>query len=193
MRSQKSLFAPPNPKTLSADDLVEFHAARLLLLLHLCGSKNQIEGLTKLAKLDFFVRYPEYFQRAIADRAEEAGLQLAPLTSSTHPTSAPVESPMIRFFYGPWDKRYYQVIPYLESRQLLFVEKNKNRFRFTLSEKGLSLAKQLALEPAFVKLCEQMSAVKKVFGTMKGTELNDLIYRLFDTEIAQRSLGEKIQ
>jgi hypothetical protein len=51
---------------LSADSVVEFHAARLLLLLNLCGTAGRIDGLTKLAKLDFFVRYPDFY--AVARR-----------------------------------------------------------------------------------------------------------------------------
>ena len=40
---------------LVADDITELHAARLLLLLKHCGHEGTINGLTKLAKLDFFV------------------------------------------------------------------------------------------------------------------------------------------
>ena len=46
---------------LSADDIIEFHLARLLLLLKFCGTAGRIEGLTKMAKLDFFARYPDFF------------------------------------------------------------------------------------------------------------------------------------
>ncbi len=61
-----SLHCYPAGLPLTADQITEFHAARLMLLLHLCGVKNRIEGLTKLAKLDFFVRYPAFFLRAAA-------------------------------------------------------------------------------------------------------------------------------
>jgi hypothetical protein len=52
---------------LSADNIVEFHAARILLLISLCGTSNRIDGLTKMAKLDFFVRYPNFFAVAKND------------------------------------------------------------------------------------------------------------------------------
>ena len=63
MRSLNRVGAQPRPAwPLAADDIVEFHAARLLLLMEICGVKGRIDGLTKMAKLDFFSRYPDFFQ-----------------------------------------------------------------------------------------------------------------------------------
>ena len=94
MRSIANLGTSPAALPIIAEDLVEFHAARLLLLFNICGINNQIDGLTKMAKLDFFVRYPEFFEEVTA----HLGLK-SPTTMSTR------ESGMVRFHYGPWDKR----------------------------------------------------------------------------------------
>jgi hypothetical protein len=53
---------------LDVDDVPEFHAARLLLLLRFYGRSpgGEIAGRTKLAKLDFFVRYPRFLEAAVA-------------------------------------------------------------------------------------------------------------------------------
>ena len=61
MRSVHSISKVKRSVPILADDITEFHAARLLLLFHVCGTKGQIDGLTKMAKLDFFVRYPSFF------------------------------------------------------------------------------------------------------------------------------------
>jgi hypothetical protein len=64
MKSFNTLGASPAGLPVAADDLLEFHAARLLLLFKFCGKTNRnsglprIDGLTKMAKLDFFVRHP---------------------------------------------------------------------------------------------------------------------------------------
>jgi hypothetical protein len=53
-----------------SDEIIEFHAGRILILIGTCGVKNKItgeislEGLTKFAKLDFFIRYPHHFRTA---------------------------------------------------------------------------------------------------------------------------------
>lgn len=95
MKSIQVIASREKALPIAADEITELHAARLLLLLNLCGSKGKISGLTKLAKLDFFSRYPDFFERATA----ELGNRAAPVTDSK-------ESPMIRHNYGPWDHRY---------------------------------------------------------------------------------------
>ncbi|MCU0694603.1 MAG: hypothetical protein MUF54_24755 [Polyangiaceae bacterium] len=64
INSARSLGSYPAARPLTGDQATEFHAARLLLPLHLGSAKTSIDDLTKLAKLDFFVRYPEFFSRA---------------------------------------------------------------------------------------------------------------------------------
>src|ERR1035441_3744832 len=64
MRSLNHLGSSPMSLPLSADDIVEFHAARLLLLVDICGTGGRIDGLTKMAKMDFFARYPQFFEVA---------------------------------------------------------------------------------------------------------------------------------
>jgi hypothetical protein len=108
MKSVKSLGNSPAGLPISADDLLEFHAGRLLLLFKFCGTAGRIDGLTKMAKLDFFVRYPQFFEKACKV-----------LGSQTEPSTRTVESSMIRFHYGPWDDRYYHVLGYLEAKGLL--------------------------------------------------------------------------
>src|SRR6188768_3489489 len=98
MKALRRLGQTPAGARLLADEVLEFHAARLILLLRLCGTANRIDGLTKLAKLDFFVRYPKFFERAVGGRAAMAS----------------TESSMVRFHYGPWDRRYYHVLSFLE-------------------------------------------------------------------------------
>ena len=181
MKSLKNINDLPAGLPLAADDLLEFHAARLLLLFKVCGVAGRIDGLTKMAKLDFFVRYPLFFKEA----CKALGLE----TQSTETT---VESSMIRFHYGPWDDRYYHVLAFLESTGLLEVTKVKNAFTLKLTEKGQSAAKQLADDDAYAPLVEQMKHVKKALGAKAGSSLKKLIYTVFEKEVGQRTLGETI-
>lgn len=182
MKSLKNINDLPAGLPLAADDLLEFHAARLLLLFKLCGVAGRIDGLTKMAKLDFFVRYPQFFNEACKAIGIEA-----------EATDTSVESSMIRFHYGPWDDRYYHVLAFLESTGLLEVTKVKNAFVLALTDKGKSAAKQLADEPEYGTLVEQMKRVKKALGKQAGSSLKKLIYKVFEKEVGQRSLGETIQ
>ena len=187
MQSLKTIGKLSIGRTLVADDMIEFHASRLLLLIMLCGVRNRedgthrIEGLTKLAKLDFFVRYPAFFQRAAIY-----------LNAKIKVEEAAPESKMIRFHYGPWDKRYYQVIPFLEARGLLEVTKHGNAYNFSLTTKGTEIGQKLAKDDSFNTLTSRMRDVKKVLGGKNGTALKDLVYQLFEEEVADKKLNTTI-
>lgn len=182
MRSFNSLGNSPAGLPVAADDLLEFHAARLLLLFKLCGTKGRINGLTKMAKLDFFVRYPQFFNAA----CEVLNLPAESATKS-------VESSMIRFHYGPWDDRYYHILAYLEGKQLLNVAKDNQAFTLSLTDEGKKIADQLAKDESFASLVAQMQQVKKALGSKAGSTLKNLIYQIFEKEVAQRPLGETIE
>src|ERR1039457_1668708 len=168
MRSIANVAMSPAALPIIADDLVEYHAARLLLLFRVCGKNDRIEGLTKLAKLDFFVRYPEFF--------EQVCLHLGLAASAPIKTR---ESGMIRFHYGPWDKRYYQVLAYLEGRELVTVSKEGSAFIFSLTPKGVQVAGKFRKASPFGELVAQMKAVKKVLGSKSGSKIKNLIYNMF--------------
>jgi len=182
MRSIRAIAAFPRAIPLAADDVMEFHAARLLLLLHHCGSGDTIHGLTKLAKLDFFVRYPAFFGR-VANRLGR-------------PVSTPErepESAMVRHHYGPWDKRYYQVLGSLRACGLIAVQKSGNAYDFSLTALGKEKAESLSQREPFMPIVEHMQIVKKVLGRKSGTQLKSLVYDVFDVEVTQRKLGDVIR
>jgi hypothetical protein len=181
MRSMNTLGNMPASLPLAADDITEFHAARLLLLLHLCGNDDMINGLTKLAKLDFFIRYPDFFERI----ARHLGQVASAATQQ-------IESVMVRHHYGPWDKRYYQILGFLEARGLMMVSKHNNSYDFVLTPLGHDRAKMLSKNEAYRPLADQMKAVKKLLGRKRGTQLKDLVYKVFDEEVKQRKIGEVI-
>lgn len=182
MKSVRALGRSPRSLPLPADDIVELHAARLLLLFHYCGSGEKIEGLTKLAKLDFFVRYPSFFERAARYLGKDIPAE-----------SGQIESLMVRHHYGPWDKRYYQVLAFLEARSLITVKKRGTTYDFALMELGQKKAKTLSKSKPFAPLIEQMKAVKKLLGRKNGTQLKNIVYEIFDEEVKQRRLGDLIK
>lgn len=182
MRSIRNLRDYSAGLPLLADDIVEFHASRLILLLALVGAGGSIKGLTKLAKLDFFVRYPDFFAAVLANSQ-----QSVPFSDGF------TESSMIRYHYGPWDPRYYHVLAYLESKGLVKIDKVDGKaFQFTLTDLGQEIASKFAADPNFESLVEHMAKVKKTLGSKTGSSLKKLIYATFDKEVTQLPLGEII-
>jgi hypothetical protein len=189
MRSLNRIAGRSIALPLSADDIIEFHLARLLLLLKFCGTAGRIDGLTKMAKLDFFARYPDFFKVAKAAVAKDEGKSESLSPSATHI----VESAMVRHHYGPWDKRYYQVLSVLEAKGLIVVAKEGNSYRITLTDLGSDRARTLSTKSSFTELVARMKDIKKTFGAMKGNKIKQLIYEVFDAEVGQRARGEVIE
>ena len=81
----------------------EFHVARLILLLKAAAGRSDkpIKGIMKLAKMDFLLRYPNCLARVLKAIGKEAKAQEIPTEELNT-----IEARMIRFRYGPWDKRY---------------------------------------------------------------------------------------
>ena len=183
MKSIKNLKEHPTSLPLLADDILEFHAARLLLLFKICGDKGQVKGLTKMAKLDFFVRYPQFFRIV----AKFLGKDVA-----SDPDELEVESKMVRYHYGPWDQRYYHVLAYLEAKRLISVKKEGTAIVLNLTDLGDEIAAKFEQNIVFAGLVEQMRQVKDVMGSKRGNELKSLIYQIFDQEVAKLAMGEEI-
>lgn len=139
----------PLYRALDPDDLLDFHAARLLILLEVCGGgdrSRRIDGRTKLAKLDFFLRYPRFLEEAHRQLAREG--QVSRSFISEHPES---EAPMIRYRYGPWDPRYRDYLAFLESRELLRVVGTTIE-GYSLTAAGRRMAQALIQLPVFAPL-----------------------------------------
>jgi DNA-binding PadR family transcriptional regulator len=182
MKSIYELSSFPAGVSLLADSIIEFHAARILLLIGLCGTKDCLDGLTKLAKLDFFVRYPQFFNKACEDTGD-----------SYQSAYNYVESSMIRHHYGPWDHRYYEILAYLRSRGLIQITKEGNTYKFKLTTMGKEHMKNLAKDQSYRELCDQMKQVKRAFGKKTGSALKKMIYDIFQQEVTKKSLGDVIE
>jgi hypothetical protein len=175
---------PKNSESFSllADDILEFHAARLLLIFNICSKNGKFDGLTKMAKMDFFIRYPQFFNTVCKelDSQERSDQQL-------------IESKMIRFHYGPWDHRYYQLLAYLKACELVIFEKDGKKLIIQLTELGNKKATQLIEAKENSKLVQQINRVNSVLGNKSGSQLKKLVYSTFSTEVGDLNLGEVIK
>lgn len=188
MKSLNRIGARPVSLPLAADEIVEFHAARLIVLMEICGVRGRMDGLTKMAKLDFFARYPDFFEAA-----RSAVSPAVPATDGVAESrDDSVESAMVRHHYGPWDKRYYHVLAYMEAKGLITVRKERKSYQIALTNLGRDRAKALAARPSFAPLVARMQDVKTTFGGKTGSFLKQLIYQMFDAEVGRRPMGAKI-
>jgi hypothetical protein len=170
---------PNDPRSL----LVEGEG-RLLLLISAFGQTG-IEGRTKLAKLDFFVRYPAFLLRALQIRVPGRELPVEGIEDT-----GPIEARMIRYRYGPWDPSYFTLLGRLIGRGMIDVVPGKRTFRYRATEMGKQAAADLASHEAWESTQSRCKLVKRHFD-LQGTTLKTFIYEHFP-EVGSARWGEAL-
>lgn len=161
------------------DDLA-YHQARVLLLTDaVCsasGHARKLDGLTKLAKLDFLLRYAA-LAPTVLDQLDPHDARLH-LSAQEVDEPAEVEAPMIRYKYGPWDDRYYAVIGALVGRGLLrYVSGRAGSVALAPTASGRRLARQMAVSAEWAGINDRCLAIAEASSGLTGTALKDLIYQ----------------
>ena len=184
----------PEELTLLRDDLA-YHQARVLLLVTAVadarGHQGKVDGLTKLAKLDFLLRYPA-LAALVLDRLDAADPRLR-LTPEEAAEPANSEAPMTRYKYGPWDDRYYAVIGALVSRNLLrYVGGRRGSVALAPTPTGRVFAAQLAAADEWSEIADRSKAIAESSAGLSGNALKDLIYQRLGS-LMDRKYGEVIR
>lgn len=167
----------------------ELHEGRLLVLLSAFSGRTgeeTVDGLTKLAKLDFLLRYPVLLERALA-------LRNAPIAKARvhdHERHS-VESAMVRFRYGPWDHRYRTFVNLLVAKGLARVTLEGRTIRIGLTPDGIVAAKSLAESEDFSDADNRARALKQHID-LGATRLKDFVYEAFP-EIVTMKWGVQIR
>ena len=166
------------------------HLMRLLVLLRCADKRGRtpkpVEGITKLAKLDFLLRYPVYLERALLALGKSPdAVHLLPRERTT------VETKMIRFRYGPWDGRYRRWLSLLSARGLVTLSLNGRKIEIGLTDAGRVMADGFAAQDLFSDLAERGTLVMKTVGSMPATKLKDFVYEIVP-EITGMKWGQEI-
>ena len=158
---------------------------RLLLLISAFSRGNHVlEGRTKLAKLDFLLRYPHYLKRALEIRKPRAG-HLVNLQSTLD-----IEGSMVRYRYGPWDPSYYALLGRLIGKGLIHQVPYARGLGYKATTAGLAAADKLRSEPAWQLVGDRLDVLYKHFN-LAGTSLMKFIYDHFP-EITQATWGDQL-
>jgi hypothetical protein len=164
-----------------SDDL---HEARLLVLLSAFAGETgtgEIEGLTKLAKLDFLLRYPVFLERALQKRgASTRMVELQP-----HEVMS-VESKMVRYRFGPWDHRYRRFLNLLAAKGLVRLAVDGRTVRAGLTQAGWGRAQAIVQSAAFQDIARRAKSLHTHLN-ISGTHLMKFIYETFPDILTLRS------
>lgn len=170
----------------------ELHEARLLVLISTFAGEDglgTIDGLTKLAKLDFLVRYPALLERALIARG------LAPKAAAKQARVEPherdsIESKMVRYRFGPWDHRYYEFLDLLAAKGLIVMQMLGRTVSIGPTNPGRQLAAELQQAPAFETVARR-SKVLRTHLNLTASNLMRFVYETFP-ELASLRMNEEI-
>lgn len=163
---------------LTAED-VHYHVARILLLLlaFRAADDEPFEGLTKLAKLDFLLRYPLLMREFLETRGCAVATDLMP----TAREQVAVESPMIRYRFGPWDQRYYTVIGRMVGTGLVYQGRGaEKQVLLSLTAAGRERAIQVSTMTAWTLTWKRAELLAEALRDLSGHELKSAIYEQFE-------------
>jgi len=163
---------------------VEGEARLLLLIAAFSSGDDTLEGRTKMAKLDFFLRYPVYFNQAMKIRgiSDERQLDTEAIED--------IETGMIRYRYGPWDPSYFAILGRLIGKGLVTAVALDRGIGYKATDKGREIAECLSKEPEWQEIPRKLKLLKRHLD-LTGTSLKKFIYNNFP-EITKAQWGESI-
>jgi hypothetical protein len=151
---------------------------RLLLLIDaFTGPQKSLEGRTKLAKLDFFLRNPGYLARILQADASDI-------------STADIESGMVRYRYGPWDPAYFALLGALVGRGLIAVVPISQGYGYRTTTAGHGLAAAIGGDDSWQEIRERTRLLRRYLD-LSGASLKRLVYQNFP-EVAQARWGDAI-
>lgn len=159
--------------------------ARLLLLIETFSRGNKIlEGRTKLAKLDFFLRYPSYLRHALELRGVrlEQRLEISGVED--------LETRMVRYRYGPWDPAYFAILGRLIGKGLIMPAPIERGIGYKATNKGREIANRLRSEPVWQEPTIKLELLRKHMN-LAGTTLKKFIYDHFP-EVTKAEWGKSL-
>lgn len=173
----------------SLDRDEQTHLGRLLVLLAAFdrgdSGRPAVEGITKLAKLDFLLRYPTYFEKAMLAR----NVSPRRITIEDYERKT-VEAQMVRYRFGPWDHRYRRFLNILAAKGLVRIETSGRTILLSLTEKGKAQAARVAEDEAYAPLRVRARLLRDSID-IGATDIMNFIYKTFP-EIATLSYDEAI-
>jgi len=174
----------------------EFNEARLLLLLKVAAGRGKapkpLEGIMKLAKMDFLLRYPNVLARALVALKKPGETPQMATSGIPEEDRDTIEARMIRFRFGPWDPRYRRWLSILVAKQLAIVYREGRTVKIQLTETGKTLAGRLEGDSGFTALAERARVVNGAVGHMPSTKLTSFVYKIVP-EIISMKWGNPIE
>lgn len=150
--------------------------ARLMILIyHLCGENNnkKIDGINKLAKLDFLLKSPKFLQRGLLKQNSKSTISI------TNAESKSIEIKMNAFRYLPWDENYRKLLNIIIAKGLAKISFEKDDYFIHITTKGIELVERLKNDKYFKEFFNRSRVINTNFGSYSERYLDNFFEKHF--------------
>lgn len=156
---------------------------RMLMLLNTFSGKKKtgkIEGIIKLAILDFLIRYPVALDRVLEQEEIKGNKKAASkrLVLQSYEWNS-IEAKMMKFNFAPWDFKYRKTISILKAKKLVEIDVNSKKVVLGITDKGIKLSNSINEINSYKYLLIRCRILKTIFGSWSQKKLIDTIYFTF--------------
>lgn len=174
------------------DENDELNMVRILILIDKMAGKNlnqTIDGINKLVKLDFLLRYPVALERALIRLKKEKDLFKIEIEEYERES---VETNLMHFNYGPWDNRYRKFLTILEAKGLIAYIISGKTVKVSITHSGHKVVEEISNHPEFKSYLIRSGLIKKHFASFSPKKLVDFFYEVFPEMVTMKQ-GEVIK
>ncbi|MDQ0090114.1 putative type IV restriction endonuclease [Paenibacillus anaericanus] len=164
------------------DERDELHIIRILVLIYtLIGAKKDkvtIE-LTKLAKMDFLLRYPSALDSALLNLYKQKDVSITEAEKNN------IETNILSFRFSPWSSDFRRLMVLLNAKSLIKWEQRGKYLDIYHTPKGIELFKEVLKFKEFESMIKQSQAIKTNISNLSGLKLDSLLSKVL-TELTLR-------
>jgi hypothetical protein len=169
----------------------ELHLLRILILLDTLAGDNQkqeIDGINKMVKLDFLLRYPIALERALTHIGKSKNVAKIDIKDYERES---VESKLMHFQYGPWDSRYRRFLAVLEAKGLIKMVVKGVTVKICVTTSGHLITQRSSELIEFKDYVIRSKLIKTNFNKFSPKALIEFYYTVFPEMVTMKQ-GEKI-
>ncbi|MFC3750099.1 hypothetical protein [Paenibacillus sp. GCM10012306] len=164
------------------DERDELHIIRILILIHsLIGNKKDkvTVELTKLAKMDFLLKYPSALDSALTNLNKQKDVSITEAEKNN------IETNILSFRFSPWSSDFRRLMVLLNAKSLIKWERRERYLDIYQTPKGLELYKEVLKYTEFKSMIKQSQAIKTNISNLSGINLDSLLSKVL-TELTLR-------
>ncbi|EJR73629.1 hypothetical protein ORN01_22130 [Bacillus cereus] len=174
------------------DENDELNVVRILILIDKMAGRNHkqtIDGINKLVKLDFLLRYPVALERALMKLKKETDIPKIDIKVYERES---VETNLMHFNYGPWDSRYRRFLTILEAKGLIAYIISGKTVKVSITHTGHKTVENISRFSEFQDYVVRSQLIKRHFGSYSSKKLLNFFYEVFP-EMVTMTQGEEIK